>query len=196
MINKEELNKLIETKGEVKGVVFQTDAKYVLEKEGEAGLKKIEEKVKELGYPIDYYKGGAMDSHPIGLRIVSLLLMKDIFSWPDSEIRNIGYIAPKTSFIIKLLMRFFISIEKFVKKIPSIWTQHYTRGKLEVLSFSKEKKELSLRLSGVEVHPALFIYLEGYFEKMFQFLEKTSKAKMKEAVYEGKPCHEYLIRWE
>ena len=104
MINKEELNKLIETEGEVKGVVFQTDAKYVLEKEGEAGLKKIEDKIKEVGLSIDY-KSGAMDSYPIGLRIASLLLIKEVFSWPDSEIRNIGATAPKTSFIVKLLMK-------------------------------------------------------------------------------------------
>jgi hypothetical protein len=195
MINKEDLNKLAEAEGEVKGVVFQTDAKYILEKEGETGLKKIEDKIKELGFPIDY-KSGAMDSYPIGLRIVSLLLIKEVFSWPDSEIRNMGYVAPKTSFIVKLLMKFFISMEKFVKKIPTFWNQHYTRGKLEVINFDNEKKELSLRLTEIEIHPTFFVYLEGYFEKMLQFLEKTSKAKMKEAVYEGKPCHECLIKWE
>ncbi len=195
MINKEELNRLIEAEGEVKGVVFQTDANYVLEKEGEAGFKKIEDKVKELGLPINY-KSGAMDSYPIGLRIASLLLIKEVFSWPDSEIRNIGATAPKTSFIVKLLMKFFISIEKFVKKIPTFWDQHYTRGKLEVVSFNNEKKELLLRLTEIEIHPIFFIYLEGYFEKMLQFLEKTSKAEIKESVHEGKPCHECLIKWE
>jgi hypothetical protein len=78
-IKKEELDKLMKIEGEVRGVVFQTDAKYVLEKEGEEGLKKLEERVKGLGYPIDYRKGEALDSHPIGLRVISLLLIKDTF---------------------------------------------------------------------------------------------------------------------
>jgi hypothetical protein len=53
-IRKKELDKFMEIKGETKGVVFQIDAKYVLKKEGEDGLKKLEKRVKELGYPIDY----------------------------------------------------------------------------------------------------------------------------------------------
>jgi len=44
--DKKQLDKLLELQGEVKGVVFQTDGKYVLQKEGEEGLKKLEKRSK------------------------------------------------------------------------------------------------------------------------------------------------------
>ena len=82
-INKKELENVMEIKGEVRGAVFQTDAKYVLEREGEEGLKKLEERVKKLGYKIDYRTAKATNWYPAILRIISLLLIKDTFGWPD-----------------------------------------------------------------------------------------------------------------
>jgi histidyl-tRNA synthetase len=75
-IKKEELDKLMKIEGEIKGVAFQADAKYILEKEGEEGLKKLEKRVKEFGYPIDYRTVRALNFYPIGLRVISLLLIK------------------------------------------------------------------------------------------------------------------------
>ena len=37
MVSREEIEKLLKVEGKVKGVVFQTDAYYVLQKEGEEG---------------------------------------------------------------------------------------------------------------------------------------------------------------
>jgi len=138
-IRKKELDKFMEIEGETKGVVFQTDAKYVLKKEGEEGLKKLEKRIKELGYPIDYRKGEALDLHPVGLRVISLLLIKDTFGWQDAELRRMGYVAPGNSFIVKLLMRFF-SLKKFTDEVPRYWRMHYTIGNIEVINLDEKSK--------------------------------------------------------
>src|SRR4030042_447969 len=145
-IQKEELEKLLKTKGEVRGAVFQTDAKYILEKKGEEGLKKLEERVKSLGYPIDYREAKATGWYPFGLRIISLLLIKDTFGWSDSEIREMGKTAPKFSFIVKFLFKIFGSTRRLVKEIPRFWKEHYTIGEMETVKFEEKGKELIVHL--------------------------------------------------
>ena len=195
MLNKEEIDKLLKVKGEVRGVVFQTDGKYVLEKEGEEGLKKLEKRAKELGLPVDYRKGKALDFHPIGLRVISLLLIKDTFGWRDQELWEMGYAAPKTSFMIKILMRFFINLKKFMEKIPLYWVQHYTIGKLEVVKFDEKDKKAIVRQTGLEIHPIFYTYLEGYYNRVIQFVEKNATVELKEATFEGEAYHVWTLRW-
>lgn len=194
MLNKEEIDKLLEVKGEVKGVVFQTDGKYVLEKEGEEGLKKLEKRVKELGLPIDYKKGKALDSHPIGLRIISLLLIKDTFDWSNEEIRNMGYMAPTTSFIVKLLMRFFVTFKKFMNEVPRYWEKHYTVGELETVKLDDETKEAVIRLKDIKFRPLFCLYLEGYYERLYQFIVgKEGRCRETKCMFKGASYHEYVF---
>jgi hypothetical protein len=180
--------------GEVRGVVFQTDARYILEKEGEEGLKKLEERVRELGYPIDYRTAGALNFYPLGLRAISLLLIKDTFGWGDEEIREMGYAAPQTSFIVKLLMRFLADFKKFVGGLPENWTRHWTRGEMEVLKMDEKTKEVALRLKDIKIHPILCLYLEGYFRRIYEFVVGKGKGEVKETkcMFNGDPYHEYI----
>jgi len=55
-LTKEFAQKLMEIKGEVRGVAFRTDTEYILREKGEEGLKKLEDKMARLGYPIKYKK--------------------------------------------------------------------------------------------------------------------------------------------
>jgi len=190
-----ELENLMKIKGEVKGVVFQTDADYILKKEGEQGLKKLEKRIKELGYPIDYRKGKALDLHPIGLRVISLLLIKDTFDWSDEEIRNMGYTAPTTSFIVKLLMKFFVSFMKFMSVVPGYWEKHYTAGNLEVINLNDKTKDATLHLKDIKIHPLFCLYLEGYFERMYQLVVgKEGRCRETKCMLKGDPYHEYVLR--
>jgi hypothetical protein len=195
-IKKEELDKLMKIEGEVRGVVFQTDAKYVLEKEGEEGLKKLEERVKELGYPIDYRGGESLDSHPIGLRVISLLLIKDTFGWSDPEIKRMGYMAPRTSFMVKILIRFFVSFKKVMTESPKYWTKHYTIGSLEVINLDEETKDVTIRLKNFKIHPILCQYYQGYFEMMHEFAAGKAGVESKETkcMFKGDPYHEYVFK--
>ncbi len=189
-----EISKLIKTKGMVRGAVFQTDARYVLEKMGEDGLSKLEREAKKIDFPIDYKNIKSMSWYPFGLRVISLLLIKNTFGWGDEEIRDMGYTAPKTSVVIKLLMKFFVDIDKFSEKIPVFWEQNYTIGKLEVVKLNKKNKELIGCLSGLNVNPIFFRYLEGYFEKMVQFIKKDSVCKIRKSS-KSKSYQEVVIRW-
>ena len=194
MLSREEIDKLLEAKGEVKGVVFQTDGNYVLGKEGEEGLKKLGKSVKELSLPIDYKKGKALSLHPIGLRIISLLLIKDTFGWSNKEIRNMGYMAPTTSFMVKLLMKFFVTFRKFMNEIPRYWEKHYTVGELKTIKLDDETKEAIIRLKDIKIHPLFCLYLEGYYERMYQLIVgKEGRCRETKCMFKGASYHEYLF---
>lgn len=200
MLKREELENLVKSiKGKIRGVVFQTDATYVLSKEGEEGLKKLEKRVKELGLPINYREAKAMEWQPVGLRIVSILLIKDTFGWSEEEIRNMGKAAPKTSFIVKFFFKLFLAIEKFAKEIPSYWREHYTEGELKVVKLdTKEKKKMILHLENYKLHPLFCKYLEGYFETVLNLAQK-GEAEVKETKCMHKDdtsYHEFTAIWK
>lgn len=195
-ITKEKLDKLMEIKGEVRGAVFQTDAKNVLEKEGEEGLQKLEKRVKDLGYDIDYRSGKATDWHPVGLRIISLLLIKDTFNWTDLEIREMGKRAPKFSFLVKFIFKLFAPLKKLVEEIPSDWKEHYTIGAMEVSKFDEENKEMALHVKDFKIDPIFCIYLEGYIERILLFVEQGVVTKETKCVFRGDPYHEYTSQWK
>jgi len=194
-ISKKELESLKEIKGEVRGAVFQTDARYVLEKEGEKGLKKLEDRLKGLGCKIDYRKARATDWYPIGLRIISLLVIQDTFDWSDKEIREMGKTAPKFSFIVKFIFKIFAPAGKLVKEIPGYWKEHYAVGKLEVTKFDEKNKEMILDLKDFKVHPIFCLYLEGYFERVLLFVEKGVKVEETKCMFKNAPYHEYFFTW-
>lgn len=195
-IKKGELDKLMDIKGKVRGAVFQTDAKNVLEKEGEDGLKKLEKRVKDLGYDIDYRSGKATDWHPVGLRIISLLLIKDTFGWSTAEIREMGKRAPKFSFIVKFVFKLFAPLKKLVKEIPSDWEEHYTIGEMEVPKFDEENKEMVIRLKDFKIDPIFCVYLEGYIERVLLFIEQGVETKETKCPFRGDPYHEYTSQWK
>ena len=91
--------------GRVRGVVFQTDASYVQRTQGTEGLERVEARLRELGHPVDYRRAKAMDWYPLGLRVLSLLAVRDTFDLSKEGIWTMGDAAPKFSFIVKVMMR-------------------------------------------------------------------------------------------
>lgn len=197
-LNKQELDELLKLKGQIRGVVFYTDANYVLEKEGDDGLKKLEKRVKDFNYPIDYRKTDKTTYFPVGLRAISLILIKDTFNWSDEEIRKMGWNAPSISPIIKIFMRFFSSVKMIAEKVPNMWTNHYHNiGKLSAVTDEK-KKYFILKLEDFKVHHLFCVYLSGYFTRVVSFALNTKKIDCRETKcsFRGDKYDEFTITWE
>lgn len=197
-ITKEEVKKLMEIPGKARGAVFQTDAEYVREKKGEKGILMVKEELKKIDCPIDYEIIKATSWHPVGLRAVSLLVIQKVFNWSDKEIEDMGNTAPKYSFIVGLLMKYFLSFPMTYKKSPAYWKEHYTAGELEAPDYDLKKKYYIIRLKDFKIHPILCAYLGGYFMRIGQFVLKgiNFKAKETKCMFKGDIYHEYLVRWE
>ena len=199
-ITKEEIKKLIAVPGKVRGQVFVTDLEYVREKQGGTGIILLKNRMAEFDSPIDYDKIEISEWYPIGLRAVSLLVIKDVFGFSDNEIREMGNSAPKFSFVVKNLMKYFLSPEKGFKESPKYWPKHYTVGRLEDVEYSEEKKHYIYRLHDFKIHPIFCTYLmdDGYFLRIGQYSRKSQEMHSRETKceFKGDPYHECIIEWK
>jgi len=199
-ITKEEIKKLMEIKSQARGVVFKTDTEYVLAEKGEEGLREVEKELERMGCPIKYREIKTMEFYPAGLRVLSLLAIKKTFNFDDKKIENMGLIATKKSIIIKLFIRFFLSLQRvFFKEAPRIWQKHWTKGELIPVELDEEKKYAILRLKNFSLHPLYCsVYLQGYFAGILQMLIKSPEMTCQETKcsFKGDEYHEYLIKWE
>lgn len=196
---KELAKKLMEIKGEVRGTVFKTDTEYILKEKGEEGLKKVEGELKRLGYSIKFKEIKSMDFYPVGLRALSLLAIKKVFDFDDEKIKDMGFYATKVSLIIKIFIRYFLSLERvFFRESPKIWSKHWTVGELIPAELNAEKKYAVVRLKDFDLHPIYCVYLGGYFCGVLKMLVKTPQLIFEEikCPFKGDEYHEYLIRWK
>jgi len=197
-MNQGEITKLINVPGKVRGQVFITDIEYLKNKVGEKGITLLKKKIKEWGDLFDYEKIETMEWYPVGLRVLSLLAIKETFNWGDKEIFDMGNSAPKYSFIVKLLMKYFLSTQKTFKESPKYWEKHYNVGELESIELNEKEKYGILRLKNFKIHPILCTYYRGYFLRFAQYVIKSDKITIKETkcMFNGSPYHEFLIKWE
>ncbi len=192
---KKEIEEVLKIQGKVRGAVFQTDKEYVILKWQKQGFEKLNQKARELNIDIPYQAAKAMEWYPIGKRIASLLLIKEVFGLEDKEIREMGKIAPKFSIIVKIFFKLFTPAEKFAREIPRYWQEHYTVGRLEAKKVSTKEKEMILHLKEIKINPLFCLYLEGYFERVLKFLYPSGQCRERKCSFKGDKFHEYYFTW-
>jgi len=195
---KEEANRLMQIKGNSRGEMLRTHAIYISYRKGEEGVKLIEKKMEELGYPLNFEGIRPLSWYPEALSVLVVLLAKDVFRWEDSDIFDMGNSAPKYSFIAKLLMKYFISPKRCFEESPEYWRKHFDFGELETPEFSEREKYLVVRVKGYKFHPIMCNFQAGYFARIAQFIIKDEKIAIEETkcIYKGAPYHEYVISWK
>jgi hypothetical protein len=201
IISKEELEKIKEIKGEVKGAVLKSDVSFILERAGKDGIKKIERKTEELGFLFKYNKIESLKFYPIGLRVVSLLVIKNIFGFSDEEIKNMGRQVPKDSFVLRLstiLLGFSKEPKKLYANAPMVWRRFVTVGEFTVPEFSEgDGGRVIDRIEHFDIHPILCVYLSGILEHFHEIARKAKEATVREikCSFKGDEFHDFLIEW-
>lgn len=205
-LNIEEINSLEEearglikiTKGRVRGAAIQHHIQYIQEREGKDGVRRMEEKLKELGHPVNFQKIKALEWVSLGMADLVVLCSKYLFDWSDQDIFDMGNNAPKYSFIVKLLMKHFVNIKKNFKESPRYWRLHFTpeAGTLQAHELNEEKGYLIVRLIH-RCHPIMCTYYCGYFLRIAQYTLKVESPTIEETkcMSKGHPYHEFIIRW-
>ena len=179
-LTKELADQLMKIKGEARGTHFICDALYIEKREGKEGLKRVEEKLKELGYPLDYSRVNNMDFYPVGLRALSLLAMKEVLGWTNKDIEENCANAAKYSFIVKIFARYFFSVRSAIKLAPKIWREYFTSGNLEVVKIDLKKKEAVFQIKNFKLHPIYCQYcLLGFIKNIIGMVLNTKKVKCK-----------------
>lgn len=194
IISKEEFDELMKVKGEVRGASFKTEAEFVLKEEGKEGMEILEDVMTKLGHPYKEIK--MMDFYPLGLEAVMLLAIQRLFNYDDKKFQEMGRTEAKVSFIIRLFMKYFVSIDKVLKEVSKMWRKYYTVGDLKVTELNEEERYVILRLENFCLHPILCQSLIGYFPSVLQMVVggETSCEETK-CVFRGDDYHEFLLKW-
>lgn len=192
------MGRIIQSGINARGAIFQSHATFIKEKKGEEGLKALEEKMAELGRPINFKQIKAGAWYPESLSVLIMLTAKDLFNWTEKDIFEMGSSASRHTFIAKILMKYFISLERFMAEVPKYWKKHLDSGELEVIGFDEEEKYIALREKDFKVHPILCVYHAGYYRGITKYIIKSEKISVEETkcVFKGDPFNEYLIKWE
>jgi len=197
MISKESIDKIMQIPGNVRGGIIQADLNVIQKKEGKRGIEAVIKKMTEFGYSVDAKKIKLGGWYPEALSVSIILIARDLFSWREKDIFDMGYYAPASSFISKILMRYFLSLKRFLAEVPSYWRKHFDFGQLEVYDFSEKKQYIILREKGYKFHPLMCVYHKGYYLRVAEFAIKGLNITIEETkcMFKGAPYHEYIIRW-
>ena len=196
IISKQEFKELMDLKGEVKGTGIKTHGKFILKEEGEKGLKKLEDIMAELGYPIKYREVKATNLYPFGVEAVMLLAIKRLFNYNNEKFNEMGKFHAKSSLIIRLFMKYFVSLERAFEGGSKIWKRYFTVGEIQAIETSKEKRYIIFRVTNFQFHPLHCQVLMGSIPTIFQMMvgDKVTCNETK-CIYRGDEYHEFLLKW-
>lgn len=198
MLTKQEIKKLLSIKGNIRGDAILIVIEYIRYKKGEKEIKMIEKRMGELGHPIKFKDIKPTRWYPVGLDVLKILVIKEVFNWSNKDIFEMANFASKVSFLTKMMVKYFLSAERSFKESPRYWKHNFDIGELEASEFNREKKYMTFRVKGYKVHPIMCIIFAGYFLRIAQFVLKSDRVSIKESkcMHNNNPYHEFTIKWE
>ena len=125
-----------------------------------------------------------------------MFAIKEQLNWGDKEVQELGDNAPKLSFIIKLMVKYFVSLKQSFAKGPDIWARHYDVGELVVKKVDIKGRKVVAQLRDFPVNPIFCVYIKGYFRRFIQFsISCAVKVKETKCMSKGDLFHEFKFWW-
>ena len=200
MINKKKILELKKIKGKARGITLKTDYRYIVSQKNTKKIKEVERRIKKIEPKFDYNKIKNIEWYPLWWRMLSLLVIKDVFEWKDKDIIEMGRQAPKNSFIVKIVLRYFVSIEKTLKEGSKYFSKHYYPGVFEPLEYNEKEKYVRYRLKNFESDPIICVYFLGYFETVGKLGNQGKPTTVTElqcaSKKNGGEYHEFMTKWK
>jgi hypothetical protein len=197
-LTKEYVEELIKMQGKIRGLVLTTLRDYIANKKGGGSIIKIEKRMKELGYPLDFSQISSVKWYPASLITIAMLAVLDTFHWGGKENFQLGYEAPITSILAKLMLRTFTSLNAAFAVTPKFWKNYTDLGEMKWIKTNMEKKEAVLRLSNYpKVHPVFYEYFRGYLKRIMEIMVKTKNVEVKitKSIFKDDPYDEFTFTW-
>ena len=193
-VSKENLNTIKKNKGKIIGLSLKKDREFVLEKEGEEGLNKVEKEMEKMGYVLKTEDIGNYEWYPVQFDSLFLLLSKYFFDWDEEIMKEWGRWAAKTHFLARIMAKFFISRKKLTEMANRLWRKYYTQGTLEV-KFDENNNSGIVEIKDFLLVPSHRLYLEGYFYQIASLVISSSKLKVVQVKDKDKKNHRFKITW-
>ncbi len=189
-------DQIMSVQGNARGDLLLSTISYIKQREGEDGLKDIENESKELGYPIEFSGVERLRWYPKSVNILIYFLCTEIFKWGKEDIFELGRSAVKLSLITRIIAKYFISVEKVFERAPSNWEKYVDFGSTEIVEVNNEKRYGIVRIHGYNFHPVACHYLEGSFIGMLDYVVQGKKEiEETKCTHKDGAYHEFVLRW-
>jgi hypothetical protein len=153
------LEQIKQNKGEAIGAGPKGNFEFVLINKGEKEVQKLEQTLAKFGCPLKYKELKRFGWYPEVCNLILLELIRISFNWDKEKIKEMGRFEARTSFITKLMMKYFVSPQKVLKMVGKYWHKYHTRGELKAEEFSREERYAILTLENFPGSPApLFLF--------------------------------------
>ncbi len=202
VISKKELNELEERfKGkEERGLPFKSEATYILKKEGEKGLKRLEDTMAGLGYPIKYEEVKLTNFYPAIIEVLTLISIKKLFNYDDKKFQEIGEFSVKLPQVIRtvaVMRKYFSPSKELLNRITlRIWRNYFLWGDLTILEYDEKKKYAILIIKNYPNHPLNCQVITGGIRAVFKVVIGTkTTCKETKCTHRNDDHHEFLIKW-
>jgi predicted hydrocarbon binding protein len=190
----EDLKKI---EGHVKAEVILVQRDYILSKEGEEGLKRLKEKMNELGADLSFEKIKSSSWEKEWKNSLMTVVAKEIFNWTDEDVFEMGRYSPRASFFIKMMMQYVVSLDVLFNSANIYWKKQQDFGEIESVEINKDERYAIVRIKNFHTHPLLCIYHAGYFKGAVEFVTKSKGVTVEETecTHKGGRYHEFLVKW-
>ena len=196
IILKDEFDEMTKVKGELRGNGPRNIGEFIFKREGERGLKQVEDLMEKIGYKVEYRKIDPMEFKPLWLVSATLLAAKRLFNFSDDDFQEMGEADVKLTPIQRLFMKCFVSIEQAAKSAPKMWNKYHTEGKIELIEYNEKEKRVILRLTNFGLNEFHCQYLVGYFRAVAQMVTKgLVDCEETKCIFRHDPYHEFVIKW-
>jgi predicted hydrocarbon binding protein len=195
---KETAERIRQMPGNVRGDIIMGNLFYIRENHGEEQLKKVKERIKDFRYFDSLDNITPLKWYPEALSVMVILCAKDVFGWTKKDLFEMGSVSTKTSFVIKTIMKYFVSLEKVFQEASKYWEKYFDFGRLEAVEINEKEKRVIVIVKDYEFHPDICSYHAGFMLKIVQLTTGKQDVNIKETkcFFEGDGHHEYLITWK
>ncbi len=199
LISKQELDKLMERKGRMRGFGLKTLLGFILREEGQEGFKKLKNAMKKLGCSIDFENIKILDFYPFNWHIITFVVIEKLFNYDNKKFQELGAFSVKNPFMSR---RFFMkTIRAFSFKLRNeetqkIWKKVFDIGTIKITEIGPDKKSITLEIKDFDSHPFFCQALTGVFlagSKMLIGLDTFCEEV--ECENRGGNRHRFLIKW-
>lgn len=196
IISKKITQELLQVPGEVRGVAIRDHMGFTLKEKGKEGLEALEKMLAELGYPVKYNEVQSLGFFPLGLEAVVLLSMKKLFDFNDGMIEAVGAFGAKSSFVLKVFLRYLASMRTVADQAPKIWRKYYNVGDLKVEELNEREQYARVTIKNFNLHPIHCLHLKGYFSSIVGMVVKAEvTCEEIKCPVRGDGHHEFLVKW-
>jgi hypothetical protein len=194
----ERCKELMKIKGNMRGELLRSNFVYLKKKEGDKAIQRMENKLKQLGYPLNFNEIKTFEWYEDPFCSIFMLAFQEEFNWKEQDIFNLGRFSPQYSMIVKIALRYLVSLRKSFNFGPNLRRRNVDYGDLEPYQFNEKEKYMIFRLKKYALHPLVCIYIKGYLTSLFEQVVGRDKIKVEETecVFKNNDYHEYKVIWE